>query len=67
MKEVLKKRSNSFAHKCVKLAIELPKSKLGVSIEGHWISSSASVAANHRAACLGQSKSAFNSEIGNNS
>lgn len=64
MKEVIKKRSNSFAHKCVKLAIELPKSKLGTHSEGQLIRSSTSVAANYRAACLGQSKRAFISKLG---
>ncbi|MFD2516815.1 four helix bundle protein [Salinimicrobium flavum] len=64
MKELLKKRSNVFAHKCVKLAIELPKNKLGVHIEGQLIRCSTSVAANYRAACLGQSKRAFISKLG---
>ena len=64
MKEVIKKRSNVFAHQCVKLAIELPKSKLGSHIEGQLIRSSTSVAANYRAACLGQSKRAFISKLG---
>jgi hypothetical protein len=33
MKEVIKKRSNEFVHNCVKLAVELPKSRLGNHIE----------------------------------
>lgn len=64
MKEVIKSRSNSFAHECVKLAVELPKSRLGTHIEGQLIRSSTSVAANYRAACLGQSKRAFISKLG---
>lgn len=64
MKEVLKQRSNSFAHKCVKLAIGLPQNKLGSHIEGQLIRSATSVAANYRAACLGQSKRAFISKLG---
>ena len=64
MKEVIKKRSNSFAHQCVKLAIDLPKNRLGMHIEGQLIRSSTSVAANYRAACLGQSKRAFISKLG---
>ena len=64
MKEVLKRRSNVFAHKCVKLAINLPKNKLGSHIEGQLIRCSTSVAANYRAACLGQSKRAFISKLG---
>ena len=64
MKEDLKKRSNLFAHNCVKLALQLPKNKLGIHIEGQLIRCSTSVAANYRAACLGQSKKAFISKLG---
>ena len=64
MREDLKKRSNVFAHNCVKLALELPKSKLGNHIEGQLIRCSTSVAANYRAACLGQSKRAFVFKLG---
>jgi len=64
MKEDLKKRSNLFAHNCVKLALQLPKNKLGLHIEGQLIRCSTSVAANYRAACLGQSKKAFISKLG---
>jgi four helix bundle protein len=63
MKEDLKKRSNLFAHNCVKLALELPKNKLGLHIEGQLIRCSTSVAANYRAACLGQSKKSFISKL----
>lgn len=48
----------------MKLAIDLPKNRLGVHIEGQLIRSSTSVAANYRAACLGQSKRAFISKLG---
>jgi len=64
MREDLKKRSNVFAHNCVKLALELPKNKLGLHIEGQLIRCSTSVAANYRAACLGQSKKSFVSKLG---
>jgi four helix bundle protein len=64
MKEDLKKRSNLFAHNCVKLALQLPKNKLGIHIEGQLIRCSTSVAANYRAACLGQSKKSFISKLG---
>ena len=64
MKEIIKKRSNSFAHKCVKLAVELPRNKLGYHIEGQLIRCSTSVAANYRAACLGHSKRAFIFKLG---
>ncbi|HET8810368.1 MAG TPA: four helix bundle protein [Flavobacteriaceae bacterium] len=64
MKEILKKRSKVFAHGCVKLGLELPKNKLGSHIEGQLIRCSTSVAANYRAACLGQSKKTFVSKLG---
>ena len=64
MKEILKKRSNSFAHGCVKLAIDLPKSKVGSHIELQLVRCSTSVAGNYHAACLGQSKRAFISKLG---
>ena len=64
MKEELKRRSNKFAHDCVKLAVALPRTRVGVHIEGQLIRCSTSVAANYRAACLGQSKRAFTSKLG---
>lgn len=64
MKEDLKKRSTLFAHKCVKLAIDLPQNKLGSHIENQLIRCSTSVAANYRAACLGHSKRAFIFKLG---
>ena len=48
-----------FAHRCVKLALSLPKNKLGNHIESQLIRCSTSVAANYRAACIGQSKKSF--------
>jgi four helix bundle protein len=59
MEKDLKLRSKSFAHRCVKLAVSLPKSKLGSHIEGQLIRCATSVAANYRAACMGQSKKSF--------
>ncbi|SRX75577.1 four helix bundle protein [Aequorivita antarctica] len=59
MEKDLKVRSKAFAHRCVKLAISLPKTKLGSHIEGQLIRSATSVAANYRAACIGQSKKSF--------
>lgn len=64
MKNQLIKRAKTFAHDCVKLALDLPKNKLGSHIEGQLIRSSTSVAANYRAACLGQTKKAFISKLG---
>ncbi|TVZ60120.1 four helix bundle protein [Flavobacteriaceae bacterium MAR_2010_105] len=59
----LKKRTNIFAHSCVKLALELPNSFLGNHIKSQLIRCSTSVAANYRAACLVQSKNSFISKI----
>lgn len=56
MKGDLKERSTLFAHQCVKIAVDLPKSKLENHIEGQLIRCSTSVAANYRAACLGVQK-----------
>lgn len=55
----LKNRTKLFAHRCVKLAISLPKNKLGGHIEGQLIRSSTSVAANYRAACIAQTTKSF--------
>lgn len=57
--EDLNKRTKSFAHRCVKLALALPNTILGRHIKGQLIRCSTSVAANYRAACLGQSKASF--------
>jgi len=59
----LKRRTNEFAHRCIKLAISLPKNVLGNHLGKQLIRSSTSVAANYRAACLAQSKNAFASKI----
>ncbi|MBI9036755.1 MAG: four helix bundle protein [Bacteroidales bacterium] len=55
----LKIRAKKFAHDCVKLALLLPKSKLGLHIQGQLIRCSTSVAANYRAGCVAQSKKSF--------
>ena len=65
MNEVeLKLRTKKFAHNCVKLAMDLPKNKLGSHLEGQLIRCSTSVAANYRAACVAQSKKSFVSKLG---
>lgn len=61
--EELKKRSKAFAHRCVKLAVALPKTQLGNHVSGQLIRAATSVAANYRAACLSISKAAFISKI----
>ncbi|MBO1224899.1 MAG: four helix bundle protein [Candidatus Scalindua sediminis] len=53
-KDELKKHTKDFAHRCVKLAIVLPKTQLGKHITGQLIRCSTSVAANYRSCCLGQ-------------
>ena len=61
--EELKNRTKQFAHRCVKLALQLPKSVLGDHIRKQIIRCSTSVAANYRAALLAQTKAAFISKI----
>lgn len=59
MERNLKNRSNIFAHKCVKLALSLPKDYLGSHIRSQLVRCATSVAANYRAALLGQTKKSF--------
>ncbi len=61
--EELKERTKKFAHRCVKLALSLPKTQLGKHIAGQLIRCSTSVASNYRASCLAQSKSSFIAKI----
>ncbi|MEN6308770.1 MAG: four helix bundle protein [Anaerohalosphaeraceae bacterium] len=58
-KDELKFRTNQFSHRCVKLAISLPKTILGRHIAGQLIRCSTSVAANYRAVCTAQSRASF--------
>jgi four helix bundle protein len=59
----LKDRMKDFAHRCVKLALALPKTALGNHIKGQLIRCSTSAAANYRAVCIAQSKPAFVSKL----
>ncbi len=59
----LKNRTKEFAHRCVKLALVLPKTALGKHIQGQLIRCSTSVAANYRATVHSQSRPAFVSKI----
>lgn len=59
----LKGRTKIFAHRCIKLALALPKGQLGSHIAGQLIRCSTSVAANYRASCLAQSKASFISKL----
>ena len=62
-KSDLIERTKIFAHSCVKLSLNLPKTYLGNHIQGQLIRCSTSVAANYRAVCLAQSKPSFISKI----
>ena len=62
-KEDLIKRTKEFAHRCIKLAVNLPKTYLGNHIRGQLIRCSTSVAANYRATCLSISKATFISKL----
>ena len=59
----LKKRTKIFAHRCIKLALALPKSTLGNHIKAQLIRCATSVAANYRATLLAQTKAVFISKI----
>ena len=62
-KDELKRRTKEFAHKCVKLAARLPDTSLGKHVRNQLTRASTSVAANYRAACLGQTKPVFIAKI----
>ena len=61
--EELKKRTKEFAHRCVKLSLALPNTKLGRHIQGQLTRCSTSVAANYRATCLAQTRAVFATKI----
>jgi len=60
----LKDRTKQFAHRCVRLALSLPRGCLGDHIRGQLIRCSTSVASNYRSACIAQSKASFVSKLG---
>ena len=62
-KEELKLRTKNFAHRCVKLALNLPNNALGNHIKYQLIRSGTSVAANYRAACIAHSRAAFSAKL----
>ena len=59
----LKRRTKKFAHDCIKIVSELPKTQLGKHIADQLNRCSTSVAANYRSACHAQSKAAFIAKI----
>ena len=56
-------RTKAFAHRCVKLALNLPSNNLGWHLQKQLIKSSTSVAANYRAACRARSTADFISKL----
>ncbi len=62
-KEELKKRTKSFARRCVKLASSLPNTILGRHLQEQLIRVATSVAANYRAACIAQSRASFTAKL----
>jgi len=62
-RDELIRRTKEFAHRCVKLALALPKTELGNHIRRQLIKCSTSVGANYRAACVAQSRPDFTSKL----
>lgn len=62
-REELKRRTKEFAHRCVKLALALPREPLSDHIRRQLIKCSTSVGANYRAACVAQSRPDFVSKL----
>jgi four helix bundle protein len=60
----LQNRTKEFAHRCVRLCLALPRNVLCNHVQGQLIRASTSVAANYRAACIAQSKKAFEAKLG---
>jgi four helix bundle protein len=61
--EELKQRTKQFAHRCIKLALTLPKNTLGNTIKSQLVRCATSVAANYRATLLSQTKASFIAKI----
>ena len=63
MERDLRKRSNQFAHRLIKLALTLPYGVLESHAQKQIIRAATSVSANYRAANLGQTKKSFISKL----
>lgn len=61
--EELKKRTKQYGHRCVKVALALPKNVLGNFLASQLIRCSLSVGANYRATCVAQSIATFAAKI----
>ena len=59
----LKKRTKEFAHRCVKLAVSLPRTTLGRHVENQLVRCGTSVASNYWATLMAQTKAGFRSKI----
>lgn len=62
-KDELKRRTKTFAHRCVKLAMSIPENPLANHIRYQLIRCGTSVAANYRAACIAHSKVSFTAKL----
>jgi len=60
----LKQRTKQFAHRCVKVALNLISNQLENHISKQLIRCSTSVAANYRAVCVAQSTASFIAKLG---
>ena len=60
----LKKRTNQFALRILKLVAALPNTVAGRAIGGQLVRSGTSVGSNYRAACRGRSKAEFVAKLG---
>jgi four helix bundle protein len=58
-KRNLQSRIKNFAHRCIQLATEMPRTLVGRHISNQLIRCSTSVAANDRASCIAQTKRGF--------
>lgn len=63
MERDLKRRSKLFAHICVKTALSLLQTFLGNHIRNQLVRCATSIAANYRAALVGQTKRSFISKL----
>lgn len=61
--EELKRRTKQFAHRCVKLALALPKNTVGNHLRSQLVRCATSVAAKYRATLLSQTKASFIAKI----
>jgi len=56
-------RTKQFAHRCIRLALSLPKTLLGNHIRKQLLRCGTSVAANYRAACIAPTRRSFANKL----